>query len=322
MPNGFASAAFAWSWTATTGPGACLGRRLLHELGCRLTVLGEEPDGQFAHPPEPTAENLAGVLTAVTDAGADVGFCQDPDADRLAVIDAAGRYLGEEYTLAMCVDHVLRQRRGPIVANCASSRMSEDLAERYGVPLFPLGRGRGQRGRRHDCPRGDLRRRGQRRTDRSARGPRPRQLRGHGPAPGRDGRPARCRLPGWPTSCRATKSSKRRSRFRRRSLPAALRCDGKAIFRRLGRPFGRPTARLARPLAVGPRQQHGADRPGDCRGPDGRRGFLALRGRGRRVGEALTHVIYEKRFAGKWSSCSACYSDVRQRRISPAVCSG
>ncbi len=100
-----------------------------------MTLLGGSPDGQFAHPPEPTAENLSGVLSAVVDARADVGFCQDPDADRLAVIDAAGRYLGEEYTLAMCVDHHLRQRRGPIAANCASSRMSEDLARRYGVPL-------------------------------------------------------------------------------------------------------------------------------------------------------------------------------------------
>ena len=116
------------------GAGSILGRRLLHELACRVTVLGEETDGQFAHPAEPTAENLAGVLPMVSDAGADVGFCQDPDADRLAVIDGSGRYLGEEYTLAMCVDHVLRQRKGPIVANCSSSRMSQDLADRYGVP--------------------------------------------------------------------------------------------------------------------------------------------------------------------------------------------
>ena len=118
------------------GAGAILGRRLLHELACRLTVLGEEPNGQFAHPAEPTAENLAGVLGAVADAGADVGFCQDPDADRLAVIDQSGRYVGEEYTLAMCIDHVLRQRKGPIATNCSSSRMSEDLAARYGVPFF------------------------------------------------------------------------------------------------------------------------------------------------------------------------------------------
>jgi len=115
------------------GAGSILGRRLLEELGCTVTILGEEPDGQFDHTPEPTAENLAGVLAAVTAAGADVGFCQDPDADRLAVIDETGRYVGEEYTVAMCVDHVLRQRSGSIVTNCSTSRMSQDLAERYGV---------------------------------------------------------------------------------------------------------------------------------------------------------------------------------------------
>jgi phosphomannomutase len=119
------------------GAGGLLGRRLLEELGCRVTVLGEPQDGQFAHPAEPTAENLAGVLTAVTGAGADVGFCQDPDADRLAVIDENGRYIGEEYTLALCVDHVLRSgRTGPIVTNCSTSRMAQDLAEQYGVPYF------------------------------------------------------------------------------------------------------------------------------------------------------------------------------------------
>ena len=98
-------------------------------------MLGEEPNGRFAHLPEPTAENLAGVLSAVTECRAEVGFCQDPDADRLAVIDESGRYLGEEYTLAMCVDHVLRGRKGPIVTNCSTSRMSEDLAVRHGVPF-------------------------------------------------------------------------------------------------------------------------------------------------------------------------------------------
>jgi phosphomannomutase len=121
---------------ANHGAGGPLGRRLLEELGCTVTILGEEPNGQFAHTPEPTAENLAGVCSAVTAAGADVGFCQDPDADRLAVIDAAGRYIGEEYTVALCAGHVLRRARGPIVTNCSSSRMTQDLAERAGVPFF------------------------------------------------------------------------------------------------------------------------------------------------------------------------------------------
>jgi phosphomannomutase len=118
------------------GAGGPLGRRLLDELGCDATILGEEPSGEFAHTPEPIAENLAGVLKAVPEAGADIGFCQDPDADRLGVIDEGGRYIGEEYTMALCADHVLRHRKGPIVTNCSSSRMSQDLAEKYGVPFY------------------------------------------------------------------------------------------------------------------------------------------------------------------------------------------
>ncbi|MBS0207845.1 MAG: phosphoglucosamine mutase [Planctomycetes bacterium] len=121
---------------ANRGSGSLLGRALLEALDCELTVLGEPADGQFEHPAEPTEENLAGVLQSVRTAKAEVGFCQDPDADRLAVIDAAGRYLGEEKTLAMCVDHVLGQTPGPIVTNCSTSRMAEDLATKYGVPFF------------------------------------------------------------------------------------------------------------------------------------------------------------------------------------------
>ena len=118
---------------ANHGAGGVMGKRLLNELGCEATIVGATPDGMFAHPPEPTAENLAGILTQVRESGSDVGFCQDPDADRLAVIDAAGNYLGEESTLAICVDHVLQARRGPIVTNCSTSRMSEDIAARYGA---------------------------------------------------------------------------------------------------------------------------------------------------------------------------------------------
>lgn len=123
------------------GAGGVLGQRLLSELQCRITPLGNEPNGQFAHPPEPTAENLAGVSQHVVAAGADVGFCQDPDADRLALIDETGRYLGEEYTVAICLAQVLRERTGPVVTNCSTSRMSEDLAIKYGVPFFrsPVG---------------------------------------------------------------------------------------------------------------------------------------------------------------------------------------
>ena len=131
---------------ANHGAGAILGERLLDDLGCNVTVLGGNPDGCFAHLPEPTAENLRSVGEKVRELGVDVAFCQDPDADRLALIDGNGRYIGEEYTLAICLEHLLRttnegnhpfpRTKGPVVINCASSRMSEDIATKYGVPLF------------------------------------------------------------------------------------------------------------------------------------------------------------------------------------------
>lgn len=130
------AATFKVALDSNRGSGSVLGRQLLIDLGCELEVLGGQPDGKFEHPAEPTEENLASVLPHVARLGVDVTFCQDPDADRLAVIDQSGRYLGEEYTLAMCVDHVLRQKKGPIVTNCSTSRMSEDLAKKYNVPFF------------------------------------------------------------------------------------------------------------------------------------------------------------------------------------------
>lgn len=121
---------------ANHGSGSLLARRLLEELGVRVKILGGEPNGRFEHPPEPNEVNLSQVLSAVTEAKANVGFCQDPDADRLAIIDERGRYIGEEYTLALCVDHVLRRRKGAVVTNCSTSRMTEDLAKKYGVPFY------------------------------------------------------------------------------------------------------------------------------------------------------------------------------------------
>jgi phosphomannomutase len=121
---------------SNAGSGSILARELFAALGCDAKILGGEPTGRFEHPPEPTAENLAGVCEQVVKARADVGFCQDPDADRLAIIDENGRYIGEEYTLAICANHVLGDRRGPVVTNCATSRMTQDIAEKYNVPFF------------------------------------------------------------------------------------------------------------------------------------------------------------------------------------------
>ncbi|MFO0939728.1 MAG: phosphoglucosamine mutase [Pirellulales bacterium] len=120
------------------GAGGILGARLLQELGCDFTVLGLEPNGQFWHKPEPLAENLVEVANRVRHEKADVCFCQDPDADRLAVIDENGHFIGEELTLALCLLQSLPSIKtaGYVVTNCATSSVSKFVAEKFGHKLL------------------------------------------------------------------------------------------------------------------------------------------------------------------------------------------
>ena len=113
------------------GSGAVLGPELLESLGCDVTVLGGAPDGRFAHTPEPLQQHLGGLCQAVLEHGADVGFAQDPDADRLAIVDETGRYIGEELTMALATDRVLAGSPGPVVVNGSSSRVTADIVDRY-----------------------------------------------------------------------------------------------------------------------------------------------------------------------------------------------
>ena len=109
------------------------GPRLLAELGCRATLIHAEPTGIFGHVPEPTAENLGDLVAAVrATPGVACGFAQDPDADRLAIVDENGRYIGEEYTLVLAALRML-ELRGPftLAANLSTSRMIDDVAARF-----------------------------------------------------------------------------------------------------------------------------------------------------------------------------------------------
>jgi phosphomannomutase len=118
------------------GSGSVLGRELLEALGCDVHTLGAIPDGQFEHHPEPLAENLTQLCREVVNRGADIGFAQDPDADRLAIVDERGTYIGEELTLALCADFLLPQRRGAVVVNGSTSRTTADIAARHGCPFY------------------------------------------------------------------------------------------------------------------------------------------------------------------------------------------
>ena len=126
---------------ACNGAGAIVGPRLLEALGVDVVGIHTTPDGKFPRPAEPTPENLKALCAAVREQGADIGFAQDMDADRLAIVSERGDPIGEERTLVLAVEHVLRRTPGPVVANLSTTHALELVAARYGCAVYrtPVG---------------------------------------------------------------------------------------------------------------------------------------------------------------------------------------
>jgi phosphomannomutase len=121
---------------AVRGAGGPIFLRLLGELGCRVEAINVETDGRFPREPEPVAANLGDLEALVARSGADIGLATDPDADRLSLVSEQGRAIGEDYTLALAAQLVLRHRPGTVVTNLSTSRLLDDVAGTAGVPLI------------------------------------------------------------------------------------------------------------------------------------------------------------------------------------------
>lgn len=117
------------------GAGSLIAPRLLESLGAEVIAINTTPNGSFPRGAEPVAENLAALCRLVRESGADIGFAQDMDADRLAVIDERGEPIGEDYTLVLATRYVLGQERGPIVANLSTTHALEAVAALFDCPL-------------------------------------------------------------------------------------------------------------------------------------------------------------------------------------------
>ena len=107
--------------------------QLLRALGVKEVIeLNCEPNGRFAHTPEPIPENLTGIAEVMKSGIADVGFVVDPDVDRLAVVMENGEMFVEEYTLVAVADYVLSHTPGSTVSNLSSSRALRDVTNSHG----------------------------------------------------------------------------------------------------------------------------------------------------------------------------------------------
>lgn len=111
------------------GTGLLATPKLLKELGVKEVSINNTNTGKFAHSAEPSASNMKDLSKLVKTEKADIGFTQDPDADRLAFVLDDGRIVSEEYTVAVCAKYLWSVGKGDACVNLSTSRMIEDIAK-------------------------------------------------------------------------------------------------------------------------------------------------------------------------------------------------
>ncbi|MCX6757862.1 MAG: phosphoglucosamine mutase [Candidatus Nomurabacteria bacterium] len=122
--------------------GSIITLELLESLGCEVFQINKEQTGEFTHMPEPTVQNLEQIAQAVKDNNADIGFAQDPDADRLVMVNEKGEIIFEEYTVVVGVKSALMKESRlsvpikDVVVNMSTTKICEDLATEYKTKLY------------------------------------------------------------------------------------------------------------------------------------------------------------------------------------------
>ena len=74
---------------------------LLRRLGCEVVALNCYPSGFFPRAVEPIEANLADLIRATREFGADLGIAHDGDADRMMAVDDKGRFIPGDKLLVL-----------------------------------------------------------------------------------------------------------------------------------------------------------------------------------------------------------------------------
>ena len=120
---------------AGNGVTGVIAPQLFKELGCKVTPLYCELDGNFPnHDPDPTIEaNLQDLIVKVKETKADLGIALDGDGDRLMVVTATGKVIWPDYVLMLFIKDVLSRSPGAdIVFDVKSTRHLGGLITNYG----------------------------------------------------------------------------------------------------------------------------------------------------------------------------------------------
>ena len=118
------------------GTGGPVGPGVYRAMGCEVIELYSEPDGTFPnHHPDPTVEeNMADLIKAVAEHGADLGIAFDGDSDRIGAVDNTGRIIwGDEMLVIFARDILSRSPGATIVSEVkCSQRLFDDIEKNGG----------------------------------------------------------------------------------------------------------------------------------------------------------------------------------------------
>jgi len=114
---------------AVNGGGSTILPQLCKDLGCDITTINCNGDGNFTRVAEPLSSSLNDLEKKVVEVGADIGFATDPDGDRLSIVSNKGVAIGEEYTLALATMNYCSGIDGKevLVTNLSTSQLTEDV---------------------------------------------------------------------------------------------------------------------------------------------------------------------------------------------------
>ncbi|GAB3284030.1 phosphomannomutase/phosphoglucomutase [Parahaliea aestuarii] len=125
---------------AGNGATAKIAPALFRELNCEVVPLHCELDGRFPnHPPDTSDErNLADLVQAVQDRGADFGVAFDGDGDRVAVVTGSGKIVrADELLMLLATDVVARNPGADVIFDVKCSRhLARLITELGGRPVM------------------------------------------------------------------------------------------------------------------------------------------------------------------------------------------
>jgi len=88
--------------------------------------------------PEPKGDQLIELVAAVKSDQADIGLATDGDSDRFGIVDEQGTVLTPNMVLLLLARHLVvnKGKRGAIVRTVATTHLLDNMAAKYGLPIY------------------------------------------------------------------------------------------------------------------------------------------------------------------------------------------